>query len=89
MTSPTPTAQQVATTKALGALVRRHRKARGLRQDQLASLSNVSTGDFEKGKETAQVGKILHAWYGDQPVGRLWRDAANADWRDLEAMSMK
>jgi HTH-type transcriptional regulator/antitoxin HipB len=29
----------------------------------VASLSNVSTGflvDFEKGKETAEIGKILH-----------------------------
>lgn len=54
--------QRVRTPKDLGQLVRRYRKERRLRQDQIASLSNVSTGflvDFEKGKETAEIGKVF------------------------------
>jgi transcriptional regulator with XRE-family HTH domain len=57
------TPQRVRSPAELGELARRYRKQRRLRQDQVASLSNVSTGflvDFEKGKETAEIGKIFH-----------------------------
>ena len=46
----------------LGQAVRRHRKAKGLTQDTVASLSGVSTGflsDLENGKPTTELGKIL------------------------------
>lgn len=46
----------------LGALVRRVRKAQGLRQDQLAGVAGVGLRfivDLEAGKPTIQVGKAL------------------------------
>lgn len=59
----TPTElQQVRTPGELGQVVRRHRKARRLTQDKVAGLTNVSIGflsDFENGKPTAEIGKIL------------------------------
>ncbi len=55
-------ALQIHSTEGLGALVRQFRKASGLRQDQLAGVANVGLRfivDLEKGKPTAQVGKVL------------------------------
>ena len=55
--------QQVLTPDDLGEAVRRHRKTRGLTQGRLAGLANVSIGflsDFENGKPTAEIGKILN-----------------------------
>ena len=52
----------IRTPEQLGAAVRRHRKSRKLTQETVASLSNVSIGflsDFENGKPTAEIGKIL------------------------------
>jgi len=57
-----PPTLSVRTPAQLGNLVREQRKKRRLRQDAVASLSNVSTGflsDFENGKPTAEIGKIL------------------------------
>jgi len=53
---------KVHSIEQLGDLVRRTRKASGLRQDQLAGVANVGLRfivDLERGKPTAQVGKVL------------------------------
>ncbi|WP_005031970.1 helix-turn-helix domain-containing protein [Holophaga foetida] len=50
------------TPSELGALVRRIRKAQGLRQDELAGAARVGVRfivDLEAGKPTAQIGKAL------------------------------
>ena len=50
------------TPSELGALVRRIRKAQGLRQDELAGAARVGVRfivDLEAGKSTAQIGKVL------------------------------
>ena len=52
----------ILTTEQLGDWIRRTRKASGLRQDQLAGVANVGhrfVVDLEKGKPTAQIGKVL------------------------------
>ena len=57
-----PELQQVRTPAELGQAVRRHRKSRSLTQVKVAGLTNVSIGflsDFENGKPTAEIGKIL------------------------------
>ncbi len=48
--------------EALGALVRQVRKAQGLRQPDLAGAAGTSVRfivELERGKATAQVGKVL------------------------------
>ncbi len=63
MTNTSPELQQIRTPADFGQAVRQHRKNRRLTQDSVASLSNVSTGflsDFENGKPTAEIGKVLH-----------------------------
>ena len=48
--------------KDLGELVRRIRKAQGLRQDDVAGIagsSHVFVRDVERGKPTVQLGKVL------------------------------
>jgi len=50
------------TPSELGALVRRTRKAQGLRQDQLAGVANVGLRfivDLEAGKPTIQLAKTF------------------------------
>lgn len=50
------------TPSDLGILVRRVRKAQGLRQDQLAGVAGVGLRfivDLEAGKPTIQIGKLL------------------------------
>ncbi len=62
MANTSPELQRIRTPTELGQAVRQHRKARRLTQDTVASLSNVSTGflsDFENGKPTAEIGKVL------------------------------
>jgi len=47
---------------ALGKLVLETRKLQNLRQKDLADLANVSSGflsDFENGKPTVELGKVL------------------------------
>ncbi len=53
----------VRTAKELGILVRDARKAQGLNQDDLSGLSGTGRrfiSDLENGKETMQLGKVLH-----------------------------
>ena len=53
---------KILTTEQLGTLIRNTRKASGLRQDQLAGVANVGLRfvvDLERGKPTAQIGKVL------------------------------
>ncbi len=48
--------------KELGALVRAHRKQRKLTLETISGLGNLSTrflSEFERGKETAELGKVL------------------------------
>ena len=62
MKQEAPEFQQVQTPGELGEVVRRHRKARQLTQRRVAGLTNVSAGflsDFENGKPTTEIGKIL------------------------------
>lgn len=49
----------VTTARELGEVVRAVRKAQGLRQDEIASVSHKYIGEAERGKPTAQVGKLL------------------------------
>ncbi len=55
---------QIQTTEDLGRLVRAHRKAKELTLETVSGLGNLSTrflSEFERGKETAEIGKILKA----------------------------
>ena len=50
------------TSVDLGREIRKARKAQGLRQEDLAGLSGVGTRfviEVERGKETAQMGRVL------------------------------
>lgn len=52
----------VRSVQDLGAIVREVRKAQGIRQDELAAMvpaSHVFIIDVEKGKPSAQVGKVF------------------------------
>lgn len=54
----------VQTASELGLLARGHRKNRHLTLETVAGLSNLSTrflSEFERGKETAEIGKVLKA----------------------------
>ncbi len=54
----------ILTAEELGRLVRKHRKSRRLTLETLSGLGNLSTrflSEFERGKETAEIGKILKA----------------------------
>jgi len=54
----------VQSTEELGRLVRAHRKRRGLTLETISGLGNLSTrflSEFERGKETAEIGKALKA----------------------------
>lgn len=53
----------VRSAEDLGKLVRAHRKQRQLTLETISGLGNVSTrflSEFERGKETAELGKVLH-----------------------------
>ncbi len=55
---------KVLTTKDLGNIVRAHRKSKQLTLETLSGLGNLSTrflSEFERGKETAEIGKVLKA----------------------------
>lgn len=52
------------TTLELGNLVRAHRKTKHLTLNTLSGLSNLSIrflSEFERGKPTAEIGKVLKA----------------------------
>jgi transcriptional regulator with XRE-family HTH domain len=54
----------VQTCEDLGRLVRAHRKHRRLTLETVSGLGNLSTrflSEFERGKETAEIGKVLKA----------------------------
>jgi transcriptional regulator with XRE-family HTH domain len=54
----------VQTTEELGRLARTHRKHRRLTLETISGLGNLSTrflSEFERGKETAEIGKVLKA----------------------------
>jgi len=51
------------TSVDIGKAIRTARKAQGLRQDDLAGLAGVGTRfviEVERGKETSQLGRVLH-----------------------------
>ncbi len=55
---------RVRSAGELGQLVRAHRKGKGLTLETVSGLGNLSTrflSEFERGKETAEIGKILKA----------------------------
>lgn len=54
----------VQTVEELGRLARAHRKHRHLTLETVSGLGNLSTrflSEFERGKETAEIGKVLKA----------------------------
>lgn len=54
----------VQTVEELGRLARAHRKHRRLTLETVSGLGNLSTrflSEFERGKETAEIGKVLKA----------------------------
>ncbi len=54
--------EQVRSAKELGALVRAFRKRQGLTLAQVSGLTNLGMrflSEFERGKETAEIGKVL------------------------------
>jgi HTH-type transcriptional regulator / antitoxin HipB len=54
----------IQTTEELGQLARAHRKQRRLTLETISGLGNLSTrflSEFERGKETAEIGKVLKA----------------------------
>jgi transcriptional regulator with XRE-family HTH domain len=55
---------QVQTARELGGLARAHRKGKHLTLETVSGLGNVSPrflSEFERGKETAEIGKVLKA----------------------------
>ena len=54
----------VESAEQLGNMVRAHRKERKLTLETISGLGNVSTrflSEFERGKDTAEIGKVLQA----------------------------
>ncbi|WP_200250542.1 helix-turn-helix domain-containing protein [Lamprobacter modestohalophilus] len=54
----------IRTTEDLGRLARAHRKQRHLTLETVSGLGNLSPrflSEFERGKETAEIGKVLKA----------------------------
>ncbi len=54
----------VHSAEELGRLVRTHRKSRQLTLETVSGLGNLSPrflSEFERGKETAEIGKVLKA----------------------------
>ncbi|MBL8752881.1 MAG: helix-turn-helix transcriptional regulator [Planctomycetes bacterium] len=59
----TSTLEIVYSTEQIGAAVRAARKEQGLRQPDLAAACGTSVRfivELERGKPTAQIGKVLH-----------------------------
>lgn len=55
---------KIRTTEDLGRLVRGHRKRKQLTLDSASGLANLSVrflSEFERGKDTAEIGKVLKA----------------------------
>ncbi len=54
----------VRNTKELGELTRAHRKNRAIALEKVSGLANLGKrflSEFERGKETAEIGKVLKA----------------------------
>jgi transcriptional regulator with XRE-family HTH domain len=54
----------IRTVEELGQLTRAHRKSRHLTLETVSGLGNLSMrflSEFERGKETAEIGKVLKA----------------------------
>lgn len=54
----------ISTTEELGQLVRNHRKRARLTLENTSGLANLSVrflSEFERGKQTAEIGKVLKA----------------------------
>lgn len=71
------------TVSDLGSLTRAHRKSKHLTLETLSGLSNLSIrflSEFERGKPTAQIGKVLKALkiLGLEVVVRPVRPGANS-----------
>lgn len=57
----------ISTTEDIGNAIRAKRKRDGLTQADAAALCGVGTrflGELERGKETAQIGKVLQILHG-------------------------
>ena len=57
----------ISTTEDIGNAIRAKRKRDGLTQADAAALCGVGTrflGELERGKETAQIGKLLQILHG-------------------------
>lgn len=55
---------RICSVEELGRIARAHRKSSGQTLERIADLSNVSLrflSEFERGKETAEIGKVLQA----------------------------
>lgn len=55
---------RIETVEELGRLARAHRKNKGLTLETISGLGNLSPrflSEFERGKETAEIGKVLKA----------------------------
>lgn len=53
----------VCTAAEIGALARAHRKDKNLTLERISGVGNLSTkflSEFERGKDTAELGKVLH-----------------------------
>jgi len=53
---------KIESVSAMGKLVRQHRKSQKVRIEDLSDMAMMSArliGEFERGKETCQVGKVL------------------------------
>ena len=53
---------KINSVSELGALVRQHRKSQQVRITDLSDLAMISArliGEFERGKESCQIGKVL------------------------------
>lgn len=64
MSNYQPEYGRAQTTHELGHLARAHRKSKNITLNTLAGLSNLSIrflSEFERGKETAEIGKVLKA----------------------------
>jgi transcriptional regulator with XRE-family HTH domain len=64
MSNERPQYGPVSSARELGHIARAHRKERKLTLETVSGLGNVSPrflSEFERGKETAEIGKVLKA----------------------------
>lgn len=62
MTSNTKPCKTIQATKELGQIIREIRKSKGLTIQTVSGLANTSPrflSELERGKETAEIGKVL------------------------------